>query len=123
MVRILPCKEPGMGTPAGAKPGTDLRDYLAEERTFLAWIRTALALTGLGFVVARFGLFLEEIQAARRGFAGQSHWPSLRLRTAFIPRGVVVNLLSIYRHLPLVLELNRMLCAFHPPSQQAGVLA
>ena len=32
-------------------------DYLAAERTFLAWIRTGLALMGFGFVVARFGLF------------------------------------------------------------------
>ncbi len=38
--------------------GADLRDYLAAERTFLAWIRTGLALMGFGFVVARFGLFL-----------------------------------------------------------------
>jgi uncharacterized membrane protein YidH (DUF202 family) len=30
----------------------DLRDYLAAERTVLAWIRTGLALMGLGFVVA-----------------------------------------------------------------------
>ena len=34
---------------------------LAAERTFLAWIRTGLALMGFGFVVARFGL--SELQA------------------------------------------------------------
>jgi putative membrane protein len=43
---------------------TDLRDDprvdMAAERTFLAWIRTGLALMGFGFVVARFGLFLRE---------------------------------------------------------------
>ena len=38
-------------------------DYLAAERTFLAWIRTGLALMGFGFVVARFGLFLRMLQA------------------------------------------------------------
>lgn len=32
----------------------DPRIYFAAERTLLAWIRTALALMGLGFVVARF---------------------------------------------------------------------
>lgn len=39
----------------------DPRVYLAIERTFLAWTRTALALMGFGFVVARLGLFLTEL--------------------------------------------------------------
>ncbi len=36
----------------------DPRVFFAAERTMLAWVRTGLALIGLGFVVARFGLFL-----------------------------------------------------------------
>jgi putative membrane protein len=36
------------------------QEYLANERTFLAWLRTCIAIIGLGFVVARFGLFLRE---------------------------------------------------------------
>ena len=39
----------------------DPRIYFAAERTFLAWIRTGLALMGFGFVVARFGLFLRQL--------------------------------------------------------------
>jgi uncharacterized membrane protein YidH (DUF202 family) len=54
-----------MDTPIGEKPAVDLRDYLAEERTFLAWIRTGLTLMGFGFVVARFGLFLQMMQITR----------------------------------------------------------
>src|SRR3954454_8581418 len=37
---------------------SDPRVYFAAERTLLAWLRTGLAVVGLGFVVARFGLFL-----------------------------------------------------------------
>ena len=33
---------------------------LANERTFLAWVRTCIALIGLGFIIAKFGLFIEE---------------------------------------------------------------
>lgn len=33
--------------------------YFAAERTLLAWIRSGVAVIGLGFVVARFGLFLQ----------------------------------------------------------------
>ena len=43
-----------------AKPAADLRDYLAGERTFLAWLRTGTGLMGFGFVAARFGLFADE---------------------------------------------------------------
>jgi putative membrane protein len=34
------------------------QQHLANQRTFLAWLRTCIALIGLGFVVARFGWFL-----------------------------------------------------------------
>lgn len=36
----------------------DPRIFFAAERTLLAWLRTGLAVIGVGFLVARFGLFL-----------------------------------------------------------------
>src|SRR6478609_1326121 len=39
-------------------PENDPRVFFAAERTLLAWVRTGLGLVGMGFVVARFGLFL-----------------------------------------------------------------
>jgi putative membrane protein len=36
-------------------------DHLANERTFLAWVRTGLAIMGFGFIVERFGLLVREI--------------------------------------------------------------
>jgi putative membrane protein len=112
-----------MGTTIGGQPGADVRDYLAEERTFLAWIRTGLALMGFGFVVARFGIFLAEIQASRDGAAAQPHRSSLWFGTAFIAVGVAVNLLSTWRHLRQVGELNRGQFAARRPSQMAVILA
>ena len=44
---------------------TDLRDYLAAERTLLARARTGLTLMGFGFVVARFGLVLQQLRATQ----------------------------------------------------------
>jgi len=38
-----------------------VRDRLASDRTLLAWLRTGISLAGLGFVVAKFGLFLERL--------------------------------------------------------------
>lgn len=43
------------------RPEARVRDHLANERTFLAWVRTALGLIGMGFVLARMGLFLEQL--------------------------------------------------------------
>lgn len=34
------------------------REHQANERTFLAWVRTSITLISFGFVIARFGLFL-----------------------------------------------------------------
>jgi putative membrane protein len=112
-----------MDLPVGEKPRADLRDYLAEERTFLAWIRTGLTLMGFGFVVARFGLFLEVMQITRGGAAAQPHGISPWFGTLFIAVGVAVNLLSIRRHLRLVGELNHGQVAARGPSRQAVMLA
>jgi putative membrane protein len=34
-------------------------DHAANERTFLAWVRTAIAVMAFGFLVAKFDLFLK----------------------------------------------------------------
>jgi putative membrane protein len=36
-------------------------EFLANERTFLAWIRTSIAVISLGFVVAKFAVWLREL--------------------------------------------------------------
>ena len=44
----------------------DPRVYFAAERTLLAWVRTGVAVIGLGFIVSRFGLFLRLVAAPQR---------------------------------------------------------
>lgn len=36
-------------------------DHLANERTFLAWLRTSVALMGFGFILVKFSVFLKQI--------------------------------------------------------------
>jgi putative membrane protein len=38
-----------------------LSDHLANERTFLAWIRTAIGIMAFGFVVVKFSLFVKQL--------------------------------------------------------------
>jgi putative membrane protein len=42
-------------------------DHLANERTFLAWIRTGLAIIAFGFVIERFGLLLRDLNVKISG--------------------------------------------------------
>jgi putative membrane protein len=44
-----------------ARRAEHVRDHLANERTLLSWVRLGLSLTALGFVIARFGIFLEQM--------------------------------------------------------------
>jgi len=81
----------------------DPRVRYAVERTLLAWVRTGLALMGFGFVVARFGLFLHEIESVRQGAPPKpSTGLSLWIGTALILVGVLVNLLVSVEHLRLM---------------------
>ena len=105
-----------MDSPMATTQKADLRDYLAAERTFLAWIRTGLALMGFGFVVARFGLFLQQLQVMQRAPAAESYGLSLPFGTALIAVGVIVNVFAGWRHTRLVRELDRGETARSSPS-------
>src|SRR3990167_2285923 len=38
-----------------------ISDHLANERTFLAWVRTSVGIMAFGFVVEKFSLFLKQV--------------------------------------------------------------
>jgi len=38
------------------------QQYLANQRTFLSWVRTSIALLGLGFAIERFSIFLQQFR-------------------------------------------------------------
>jgi len=40
---------------------SNVSDHLANERTFLAWIRTSIGIMAFGFVVVKFTLFIKQI--------------------------------------------------------------
>jgi putative membrane protein len=60
--------------------------YFAAERTLMAWIRAALGLMALGFVIDRFGLVLRQIlpgtPSAAFGSPSFSFWAGALLVTA-----------------------------------------
>lgn len=76
----------------------DPRVSMAAERTFLAWIRTGLALMGFGFVVARFGMFLREVASLQTQPLPAGHGYSLWIGISLVALGVIVNILAAVNH-------------------------
>jgi len=70
----------------------DPRVLFAAERTLLAWQRSAIALMGFGFVVERFGLFLQI--TAHQPMAGSQRGFSLAIGVLLLLLGAAVALIS-----------------------------
>ena len=78
----------------------DPRVYFAAERTLLAWIRSGLTVIAMGFVVARFGLFLALLSASSPSISGghHNHWLSNVLGIALVILGAGVVMGALYNH-------------------------
>lgn len=100
-----------------------LRDRLANERTFLAWLRTGIAITGLGFVVARFDLFLRQMAALTESSGAPTDAAGTSVPSTNVSLGVVLVLAG-----PILVGLaalrfwqtERALTRNQPPSQQSA---
>src|SRR4051794_25251849 len=112
-----------MNTPMKNKPKAALSDYLAAERTLLAWIRTGLALMGFGFAAARFGLFLPQLQGTGRAAAVRPYGLSLWFGIALIAVGIFVNVFTGWHHLRLVRNLDRGQTEYSRPSTEVAAIA
>jgi len=74
-------------------------EYLANERTFLAWIRTSVAVVSLGFVLARFSVWLREL-AIQRGSQFPVHRGgiSLPIGVGMMIFGGLLSVLAAWRY-------------------------
>jgi len=75
------------------------RDFLANDRTLLAWTRTGIAVIGLGFVVARFGLLIREL--AKVGVSGHAvpSGASTAFGVVLVICGALLLLVALLRYL------------------------
>lgn len=82
-------------------------DYLANERTFLAWIRTSIALMGFGFVIVKFALFIRQISLAlgeKMTVPGKGY--SAIIGIIMVAMGAIMALLAYVRYRKIQKQLD-----------------
>jgi len=73
------------------------RDHLANERTFLAWLRTGVAIIVFGFAIGRFAIAMRQLESTS-GEASHTPGFSVWLGTMAIIAGVLLTLAGLLRY-------------------------
>ena len=72
-------------------------EFLANERTFLAWIRTSIAIISLGFVIAKFRIWLQEFAKAG-GAPPAKVGQSFQIGVGMMALGALLTILAAWRY-------------------------
>ena len=84
-------------------------DHAANERTFLAWVRTAIAVMAFGFLIERFDIFLAAMAAGARSqpFALHGHKFANEAGLAFILLGLAMIVVAAIRFFRIAKEIDK----------------
>src|SRR5215831_14016417 len=87
---------------------TRYSDHAANERTFLAWVRTAIAMMAFGFVIERFDLFLRYATplAAQQKIAPHGGAFANAAGLAFIVLGIAIIVIAGWRFVQTTKEID-----------------
>jgi putative membrane protein len=77
--------------------------HMANERTFLAWIRTSIGIMAFGFVVERFALFIKQMSYVLKKSGIEftlppSHGYSAIAGISLVGLGALINLFALIRY-------------------------
>jgi putative membrane protein len=75
----------------------NVNNHLANERTFLAWVRTSLSIIVFGFVVSKFGIALREFLMIQ-GHSIKNSNNSLNIGAGFMSIGIIIALIALIRY-------------------------
>jgi len=73
------------------------REHLANERTLLAWARTAITFIALGFGVSRFDVFLRQLRVEHGDAGGPSASFSAAIGIVFVAAGLLTAAAGVVR--------------------------
>jgi putative membrane protein len=96
------------------------RVHMANERTFLAWIRTSISVMAFGFVVEKFSLFVKQLSY----YLGKVAAPppagySSVLGIILVGLGAIMGVLAFFRYKTVERQIDRDIYA---PSMLLGIL-
>ena len=87
------------------------RVHMANERTFLAWIRTSIGIMAFGFVVEKFALFIKQMSlilgnANIENVSPPSHGYSAIVGIFLVGLGTLMGLLAFVRYKKVERQIN-----------------
>jgi len=90
-----------------SKKNENARDHMANERTFLAWIRTSIGIMAFGFVVVKFAFFVKEItiEFGERNIVHSKGYSGI-MGIFLVIVGSIITLLSFFRYKQTAKQLN-----------------
>ena len=89
------------------------QQHLANQRTFLAWLRTCIVLIGLGFIIVKFDIFLQEIGLlTNRSLQDSVEHTSLLLGVGVIMFSIMLLVYALKNYLVGYREIT---AGFHTP--------
>ena len=95
----------------GEKGQGSTGDHLANERTYLAWIRTSIGIMACGFVVERFALFMKQMSVILGTTTLETSAPpasgySVVVGIFLVGLGILLALLSFLRYKKVEKQIN-----------------
>jgi putative membrane protein len=80
-----------------AEDSNRARDHLANERTFLAWVRTSVAVVVFGFAIGRFAIAMRQLTAFQ-GQVSKTTGLSVWMGMSSILAGVIMAVAGLVRY-------------------------
>lgn len=85
----------------------NISDHLANERTFLAWIRTGIGIMAFGFVVVKFSLFVKQLSLLlNKQYVIQEKGYSSVIGIVLVAVGAITTVLAYARYKKLEKQIN-----------------
>lgn len=97
-------------------------DHLANERTFLAWVRTSVGIMAFGFVVVKFTLFVKQLSIVlQKPLAVQGHGYSSIMGISLVGFGALIGMMAFIRYRWMTKQLQD--ATYRPSMGLASVVA